>query len=144
MQLERGTMKKHHTTTLIIDGCTADIDTEIAPLVETMNAIKGLTTDNCCQGDCTSGYVSFHNDSNADNASVTFLQLMIQFMDRDCRNRSLLEAQHVATHGLRNGDKALTLYFEIEMGNSYVMRWLPDTYPFALKAARRAAKTMHN
>jgi hypothetical protein len=43
---------------------------------------------------------------------------------------------------MRHGTVGYDLYFTIELGNNYCMRWLPSSYPYVLKAAKQVAKQM--
>ena len=60
----------------------------------------------------------------------------------ESRKRDRMEADYVSANGLRHGTKGLDLYFEIVIGNGTTMRWLPDTYPHVLRAAKKAAKQL--
>ncbi len=126
--------KAHKTVEIQVGEHIIDCDREIVELIRTINTIPGINTTNSCQGSFGPGYVMFV-DTDKSESSMLFLKHMVELMGRAAKKRILMEERYIPTKGF-------SLHFTIELGNAYVMRWLPDSYPFVLNAARLAATQM--
>lgn len=135
--------KCHKTTEIRIGGTPVSVDAEIAQLIRLMNRVPGLETLNSCQGDFGPGYVQFRDNGKkgSTGASVRFLQRVVELMDTEAKKHWLLEHHFVSVYGPRNGTKGFSLYFTVEMGHGYVMRWLPDTFPVLTDIVRRIVQS---
>ena len=137
---------RHKTVPMQTAHGSVQIDADVIELIQTLNTIPGLETKNSCQGHFGPAYVQFTDDSpkGSNGTSVRYLQHVIELMDIEARKHSRMEARHVAKHGLRHGTIPFSLYFTVEMGDVYVMRWMTNTYPVLLKITRRVAKQMRS
>jgi hypothetical protein len=119
----------HDQRVITLGGQLAAIDTEIVSLIEVVNTLPGVATNDCCQGDrAQQAYTSVEGPD-----SFAFLTAIAETM-----------ARTFPLHGtkLMVGDQMYAHNFTVEIGEALVMRWPPHTYPLVLAAAKEAAKEM--
>lgn len=137
-------MRTHKTVQVALNGSTVSIDEEIVDLVKVINSIPGIQTLNSCQGDYFGAYVQFSGDGSKGSNTVCtrFLQIMIEAIAPQVRKHSAMEKKYVANNGWRHGTYDLYLDFQVKLYNEASISWSRNTYPFVLKAAKKAAKQL--
>lgn len=133
----------HSSVTLKLDsGQLVEIDKGVLDLITLMNSIPGIETKGSCQGQgSTYGYVQFMPDDTEGkaHASIYFMYHMIRNMHTAWVKHRQQMALHEEAHGSEHPD-AYKFKFTTELGNGYVLKWSPYTYPAVLSAARMAAE----
>jgi hypothetical protein len=120
----------HETTTLVIDGFECDVDKAIAPLIEVLNSISGVHSQNCCQGNLGLGYVQF------------FGQDVLKFVLSITTQMAETFERIGTTHTI--GKHKYGCHFQIEIGDSeFTMRWDMHSYSIVLDAVKAVAATMN-
>lgn len=117
----------HPTKTLNTEYGPVEIDVGVYDLIMAMNCVEGITTSACCEGGSENfelGYVQFQEDRRGQ--ATDFLTHMLKGMD-------------VKWNTLAKAGKLhdMDFYFTIALGDSYIMRWTPATYPYVLKAVKQ-------
>ncbi len=135
----------HPTVPLTLaSGEIVEIDQGVIDLVKLMNSIPGIETRGSCQGeDATYGYVQFMPDDTEGkaHASLYFTYHMLRLMHTAWVRHRHSMAEHEASTGSEHPD-AYKFKFTSELGNGYVLKWSPYTYPAVLSAARQAAEDL--
>jgi len=123
-------------------GESVEVDKGVVELVRLMNSIPGIETKGSCQGqDPNYGYVQFMPDGNEDkvHASIYFIYHMVKNMHAAwVKHRYLMGEYEKATRSEHRA--AYKFKFTTELGNGYVLKWSPFTYPAVLAAAKKAAE----
>ncbi|QHS53413.1 hypothetical protein [Edaphobacter sp. 12200R-103] len=135
----------HSTVTLkLASGESVEIDKGVLDLITLMNSIPGIVTRGSCQGeDPNYGYVQFAPDETEGkaHASIYLLYHMMRNMHAAWVKHQHAMWQHEQSTGSEHPD-AYRFKFTTELGNGYVMKWSPYTYPAVLAAAREAAQEL--
>ena len=133
----------HPTVTLrLASGESVEIDKGVIDLIRLMNSIPGIATKGSCQGeDPNYGYVQFMPDGPEDrmHASIYFLHHMMRLMHTAWVKHRYVMEEHEKATGSEHPD-AYKFKFTTELGNGYVMKWSPYTYPAVLATAGKAAE----
>jgi hypothetical protein len=133
----------HPTVTLKLrSGESVEIDKGVLDLIRLMNNIPGIETKGSCQGeDPNYGYVQFMPDGSEDksHASIYFMYHMMRNMHAAWVKHKHATWEHEQSTGSEHPD-AHRFKFTTELGNGYVLKWSPYTYPAVLAAARMAAE----
>jgi hypothetical protein len=122
-------------------GESVQIDTGILDLIKLINTIPGIETKGSCQGqDSALAYVQFMPDDTEgkSHASVYFLYHMLRNMHTAWVKHRYQMAEHETATGTEHPN-AYSFKFTTELGNGYVLKWTPYTYPAVLAAAKQAA-----
>jgi hypothetical protein len=125
-------------------GESVEIDEGVVDLIKLMNSIPGIETKGSCQGqEPNYGYVQFMPDGTEDkvHASIYFLYHMMKHMHSAWVKHRYRMEEHEKSTGSVHPD-AYRFKFTTELGNGYVMKWSPYTYPAVLTAAQRAAQDL--
>jgi len=133
----------HPSVTLkLASGESVEVDEGVVDLIKLMNGIPGIVTRGSCQGeDPNYGYVQFAPDETKGKAHAS-----IYFMYNMMKNMHAAWVKH--RHGMYEYEQsnnsehpdAYRFKFTTELGNGYVLKWSPYTYPAVLAAARQAAE----
>jgi hypothetical protein len=133
----------HPSETLTLkSGDSVAIDKGVIELIQLMNSIPGIETKGSCQGeDPNYGYVQFMPDDTAGkaHAPVYFMYHMMRNMHTAWVKHRHAMWEHQQSTGAEHID-AYRFKFTSELGNGYVLKWSPYTYPAVLDAARKAAE----
>ncbi|WP_263385158.1 hypothetical protein [Granulicella arctica] len=133
----------HPSVTLKLpSGQFVEIDEGVLDLIKLMNTIPGIETKGSCQGqDATYGYVQFMPDdtSGKAHASVYFMYHILKNMHGAWVMHRHRMGEHQQSTGSEHPD-AYKFKFTTELGNGYVLKWSPYTYPAVLAAAHKAAE----
>jgi hypothetical protein len=125
-------------------GESVDIDEGVLDLIKLMNTIPGIETKGSCQGqDATYGYVQFMPDGTEgqSHASIYFMYHMMRNMHSAWVKHRYALSEHEVSTGSEHPD-ANRFKFTTELGNGYVLKWSPYTYPAVLAAAQKTAEEM--
>lgn len=138
----------HPTVTLeLSSGESVEIDKGVFDLVKLMNSIPGIETKGSCQGeDPNYGYVQFMPSGMEDkaHASIYFMYHILKNMHGAWVMHQYEMGEYERTTGREHPD-AYKFKFTTELGNGYVLKWSPYTYPAVLAAAQKAAEeTKHS
>jgi hypothetical protein len=99
-------------------------------------------TKGSCQGqDPNYGYVQFMPDGTEDkaHASIYFMYHILRNMHAAwVKHRHVMSEYEQSTRS--EHPDAYKFKFTTELGNGYVLKWSPYTYPAVLAAARKAAE----
>ncbi len=123
-------------------GQSVAIDEGVLDLIQLMNSIPGIETKGSCQGqEPNYGYVQFMPDDTEGHAhaSLYFMYHMLQNMHTAWVKHRHAMWEHETSTGSEHPD-AYKFKFTTELGNGYVLKWSPYTYPAVLAAARKAAE----
>ncbi len=123
-------------------GQTVPIDRGILDLIRLMNTIPGIETRGSCQGEAPNyGYVQFMpaGDEARSHASVYFMYHILRNMHGAWVRHRHAMWEHEQSTGAEHPD-AYRFKFTTELGNGYVLKWSPYTYPAVLATARQAAE----
>ena len=126
----------------LASGESVQIDKGVLDLVRLMNSIPGIETRGSCQGqDTTYGYVQFMpgDTPGKAHASVYFMYHILKNM----HGAWVMHTQKMSEYKHATNSEHLDAYkfkFTTELGNGYVLKWSPYTYPAVLAAARKAAE----
>jgi hypothetical protein len=135
----------HPTVTLkLASGESVEIDKGVLDLIKLMNSIPGMVTRGSCQGeDPNYGYVQFTPDETEGKAhtSIYFMYHMMRNMHTAWVKHKHVMWEHEKSTGSEHPD-AYRFKFVTELGNGYVLKWSPYTYPAVLAAAREAAEEL--
>jgi hypothetical protein len=126
----------------LASGASVAIDKGVIDLIKLMNSIPGIETKGSCQGqNGTYGYVQFMPDDTAGkaHASVYFMYHILKNMHGAWVKHRHLMGEHQQSTGSEHPD-SYSFKFTTELGNGYVLKWSPYTYPAVLAAARQAAE----
>ena len=126
----------------LASGQSVEVDKGVVDLVKLMNTIPGIETKGSCQGqDSTYGYVQFMPDDTEGkaHASIYFMYHMLRNMHTAWVRHRQAIAEHESSTGAEHPD-AYKFKFTTELGNGYVLKWSPYTYPAVLAAAKDAAE----
>jgi hypothetical protein len=133
----------HPSVMLKLDsGESVEIDKGVIDLIKLMNSIPGIETKGSCQGqDSNYGYVQFMPDDTEGkaHASVYFMYHILKNMHGAWVKHRQLMGEYEKSIGSEHPD-AYKFKFTTELGNGYVLKWSPYTYPAVLAAARKAAE----
>jgi hypothetical protein len=133
----------HSTVKLKLDsGEVVAIDKGVIDLIVLMNSIPGIETKGSCQGeDPNYGYVQFMPDDTEGkaHASVYFMYHILKNMHGSWVKHRHLMGEYERSTGREHPD-AYKFKFVTELGNGYVLKWSPYTYPAVLAAAQKAAE----
>lgn len=125
-------------------GETVEIDEGVIDLVQLMNSIPGIETKGSCQGeDPNYGYVQFMPSGPEDraHASIYFMYHMMRHMHSAWVKHRYLMGEYEKSTGSEHPD-AYRFKFTTELGNGYVLKWSPYTYPAVLAAAKQTAEDL--
>ena len=128
----------------LASGQVVDVDEGVVELIKLMNGIAGIETKGSCQGqDSTYGYVQFMPDDTEGkvHASVYFMYHILKNMHGAWVKHRHLMGEYEKSTGSEHPD-AYKFKFTTELGNGYVLKWSPYTYPSVFAAAQRAAEEM--
>jgi hypothetical protein len=133
----------HPTVMLRLNsGESVEIDKGVIDLIKLINSIPGIETRGSCQGeDPNYGYVQFMpgDVEGKAHASIYFMYHMLKNMHGAwVRHRYVME-EYERSNGSEHPD-AYKFKFTTELGNGYVLKWSPYTYPAVLAAAQKAAE----
>lgn len=123
-------------------GESVEVDKGIVDLIMLMNSIPGIETKGSCQGeDPNYGYVQFMPDDEEAkaHASIYFVYHMMRNMHGAWVKHKHVMWEHEKSTGTEHPD-AYKFKFTSELGNGYVLKWSPYTYPAVLTAAQNAAE----
>lgn len=123
-------------------GESVEIDKGVIDLIKLINSIPGIETKGSCQGeDSNYGYVQFMPDDTEDkaHASIYFMYHILKNMHSAWVKHRYVMAEHEKSTGSEHPD-AYKFKFTTELGNGYVLKWSPYTYPAVLAAAQKAAE----
>jgi hypothetical protein len=123
-------------------GESVEIDKGVIDLIKLMNSIPGIETKGSCQGqDSNYGYVQFMPDDTEGkaHASVYFMYHILKNMHGAWVKHRQVMGEYEESTGSEHQD-AYKFKFTAELGNGYVLKWSPYTYPAVLSAARKAAE----
>jgi hypothetical protein len=133
----------HPSVMLKLDsGESVEIDKGVIDLIKLMNSIPGIETKGSCQGeDPNYGYVQFMPDGTEGkaHASVYFMYHILKNMHGAWVMHRHVMGEYEESTGSEHPD-AYKFKFTTELGNGYVLKWSPYTYPAVLAAARKAAE----
>ena len=133
----------HPAVTLkLASGESVEVDEGVVDLIKLMNSIPGIITRGSCQGeDPNYGYVQFAPDETKGkaHASIYFMYHMMRNMHTAWVKHKQAMWQHEQATGSEHPD-AYRFKFTTELGNGYVLKWSPYTYPAVLAAARISAE----
>jgi hypothetical protein len=133
----------HPSVVLKLDsGETIEIDEGVIDLIKVMNSIPGIETKGSCQGQGPNyGYVQFMPDDieGQAHASIYFMYYMLKNMHTAWVKHRHMMWEFEQSTGAEHPD-AYKFKFTTELGNGYVLKWSPYTYPAVLAAARKAAE----
>jgi hypothetical protein len=133
----------HPSVTLKLDsGESVEIDEGVVDLIKLMNSIPGIETKGSCQGqDPNYGYVQFMPNGIEDraHASIYFMYHMMRHMHAAWVRHRYMMGEYEKSTGSEHPD-AYRFKFTSELGNGYVFKWSPYTYPAVLAAAQKAAE----
>jgi len=131
----------HPSVTLRMDsGESVEIDEGVIDLIKLMNSIPGIETKGSCQGqDSNYGYVQFMPDDTEGkaHASVYFMYHILKNMHGAWVMHRHAMGEYKESTGSEHPD---AYKFTTELGNGYVLKWSPYTYPAVLAAAQKAAE----
>lgn len=133
----------HPSIMLNLDsGKSVEVDKGVIDLIKLTNNIPGIETKGSCQGEGPNyGYVQFMPDGTDGraHASVYFMYHILKNMHGAwVMHRHVMQDYEEST-GSEHPD-AYKFKFTTELGNGYVLKWSPYTYPAVLVAARKAAE----
>ena len=123
-------------------GELVEIDEGVVDLIKLMNNIPGIETKGSCQGqEPNYGYVQFMPGGPEDksHASIYFMYHMMKHMHGAWVKHRYAMGEYEKSTGLEHPD-AYKFKFTTEIGNGYVLKWSPYTYPALLAAAQMAAE----
>ncbi len=123
-------------------GESVEIDKGINDLIQLMNDVPGIATKGSCQGEEPNyGYVQFMPDDTEGkaHASIYFMHHMMRIMHSAWVKHRYVMGEYQTSTGTEHPD-AYKFKFTSELGNGYVLKWSPYTYPAVLAAARVAAE----
>jgi hypothetical protein len=126
----------------LASGESVEIDEGVIDLIKLMNSIPGIATKGSCQGEEPNyGYVQFMPDGTEgrSHASVYFMYHILRNMHGAWVRHTHKMGEYEAATGSEHPD-AYRFKFTTELGNGYVLKWSPYTYPAVLAAARKAAE----
>ena len=126
----------------LASGESVQIDVGVLELVKLINSIPGIETKGSCQGEHPNyGYVQFMPDGNEDkvHASIYFMYHMLKNMHGAWVMHRYKMGEFESSSGSEHPD-AYKFKFTTELGNGYVLKWSPYTYPAVLAAAKAAAE----
>src|SRR6202789_1952941 len=129
-------------TIKLASGESVEIDKGVIDLIKLMNSIPGIETKGSCQGqDPNYGYVQFMPDGTEDkaHASIYFMYHILRNMHGAWVKHRYVMGEHEKSTGSEHPD-AYRFKFTTELGNGYVLKWSPYTYPAVLAAAQQAAE----
>jgi hypothetical protein len=133
----------HPSVTLKLrSGEAVEIDEGIVDLIKLMNGIPGIVTRGSCQGEGPNyGYVQFAPDETPGkaHASIYFMYHILRNMHAAWVKHQQAMWEYEQSNGSEHPD-AYRFKFTTELGNGYVLKWSPYTYPEVLAAARQAAE----
>jgi hypothetical protein len=133
----------HPSVTLkLASGESVQVDKGVIDLIQLMNGIPGIETKGSCQGqEPNYGYVQFMPDGaeGKAHASIYFMYHMMRIMHGAWVKHRHAMAEYEASAGSEHPD-SYKFKFTSELGNGYVLKWSPYTYPAVLAAARMAAE----
>lgn len=133
----------HPVVTLkLASGESVEVDEGVVDLIKLMNSIPGIETKGSCQGqEPNYGYVQFMPDANEDkaHASIYFMYHMMKNMHGAWVMHRYKMGEYEKSAGSEHPD-AYRFKFTTEIGNGYVLKWSPYTYPTVLAAAQKAAE----
>ena len=125
----------------LASGESVAVDKGVIDLIHLMNSIPGIATKGSCQGqDATYGYVQFMPDDTPGkaHASVYFMYHILKNMHGAWVMHTQRMGEYEHSTGSEHPD-AYKFKFTSELGNGYVLKWSPYTYPAVLAAAQKAA-----
>ena len=126
----------------LASGESVQIDQGVIDLVKLMNSVPGIETKGSCQGqDSNYGYVQFMpgDTGGKAHASVYFMYHILKNMHGAWVTHRHMMAEYEKSTGSEHPD-AYKFKFTTELGNGYVLKWSPYTYPSVLAAAKMAAE----
>jgi hypothetical protein len=126
----------------LASGESVEIDKGVIDLIKLMNSIPGIETKGSCQGqDPNYGYVQFMPDDTEGkaHASIYFMYHILKNMHAAWVKHRHVMWEYEQSTGSEHPD-AYKFKFTTELGNGYVLKWSPYTYPAVLAAARKAAE----
>ena len=133
----------HPTVTLrLASGESVEVDKGVVELIELMNSIPGIETKGSCQGeDPNYGYVQFMpgDIEGKAHASVYFMYHILKNMHGAWVKHRYVMGEYEKSTGSEHPD-AYKFKVTTELGNGYVLKWSPYTYPAVLAAAQKAAE----
>lgn len=133
----------HPVVTLKLpSGQSVEVDEGVVDLIKLMNSIPGIETKGSCQGqEPNYGYVQFMPDEQEDkaHASIYFMYHMMKNMHGAWVMHRYKMGEYEKATGSEHPD-AYRFKFTTEIGNGYVLKWSPYTYPAVLAAAQKAAE----
>lgn len=133
----------HPTVPLkLASGESVEIDQGVVELITLINSIPGIATRGSCQGEEPNyGYVQFMPDEieAKAHASIYFMYHILKNMHAAWITHKHAMWEHAQSTGSEHPD-AYRFKFTTELGNGYVLKWSPYTYPAVLAAARQAAQ----
>jgi hypothetical protein len=133
----------HPSVTLKLkSGESVQIDKGVIDLIQLINSIPGIETKGSCQGqDPNYGYVQFMPDNNEQkvHASIYFMYHILKNMHSAWVKHRYAMGEYEKSTGSEHPD-AYKFKFTTELGNGYVLKWSPYTYPAVLAAAHQAAE----
>ena len=133
----------HPSVMLKLDsGQSVAIDEGVIDLIKLMNSVPGIETRGSCQGqEPNYGYVQFMPDDTEGqaHAPIYFMYHMLQNMHTAWVKHRQEMWEYETSIGSEHPD-ANKFKFTTELGNGYVLKWSPYTYPAVLAAARKAAE----
>jgi hypothetical protein len=133
----------HLSVKLTLDsGTVVEIDEGVIDLIRLINRIPGIETKGSCQGqDPNYGYVQFMPDDTPGqaHASIYFMYHMLRNMHSAWARHKQVMWEYETSTGSEHPD-AYKFKYTTELGNGYVVKWSPYTYPAVLAAARKAAE----
>jgi hypothetical protein len=126
----------------LASGESVEIDKGVIDLIKLMNSIPGIETKGSCQGEEPNyGYVQFMpSDAKGKvHASIYFMYHMMRNMHAAWVMHTHKMGEYKESTGSEHPE-AHKFKFTTELGNGYVLKWSPYTYPAVLAAARKAAE----
>jgi hypothetical protein len=133
----------HPSVTMkLASGESVEIDQGVVDLIQLINSIPGIETRGSCQGEYPNyGYVQFMPDDTEGkaHASVYFMYNILKNMHTAWVKHRHAMWEYEQSTGLEHPD-AYRFKFTTELGNGYVLKWSPYTYPAVLTAAQKAAE----
>jgi hypothetical protein len=133
----------HPSVTMrLASGEAVQIDKGVIDLIQLMNGIPGVETKGSCQGqEPNYGYVQFMPDGTLGkaHASIYFMYHMMKNMHGAWVKHRHAMGEYETSTGAEHPD-SYKFKFTSELGNGYVLKWSPYTYPAVLAAARKAAE----
>ena len=133
----------HPSVLLKLDsGESVEIDQGVIELIQLMNSVPGIETKGSCQGEGPNyGYVQFMPDGTEGraHASIYFMYHILRKMHGAWVKHRHVMWEYEQSTGSEH-PYAYKFKFTTELGNGYVLKWSPYTYPTVLAAAREAAE----